>query len=454
MMTHYDAIILGFGKGGKTLAGKLAGDNKKVAIIEKSEKMYGGTCINVGCIPSKSLVKSALTAKGHKGASFEWKSEWYRKAIQEKRRVTSMLRKKNYDKLNDLENVTVYHGTAEFVSNTIVRIHAGEDIHDIEGEKIFINTGSTPVIPAIEGLTESHFIYTSETLMELENLPKRLVIVGGGYIGLEFASMYSNFGAQVTVLQDGEQFIRREDEDIAEAVKQVLEDKGIVFKLGCQIHRITDGETFGKVAVTWQGADEELEAEAILIAAGRKPNTDSLNAQAAGVRLTERGAVEVDEYRKTAVKNIWAMGDVAGDLQFTYVSLDDFRIVWSQLQGEDYNALKRHDVPYSVFIDPPFSRVGLNEKEATEAGYQVQVKKLPVAAIPKAQVLRHTEGMLKAVIDADTKRILGAMLFCEESYEMINIVKLAIDFGATEDVLQNQIFTHPTMSEALNDLFA
>lgn len=453
-MKSFDAIIIGFGKGGKTLAGKLAGSGKTVAMIEKSNQMYGGTCINVGCIPSKSLIRSAGLSHLNKGGSFEERAKAYTHAVSEKRTLTAMLRKKNYDKLNENPNVTVYDGTASFLSNTRIQVSTGTKTIELEGKEIFINTGSKPVIPPIEGLKQSPHCYSSETLMDLQKLPPRLVIIGGGYIGLEFASMYSNFGSKVTVLQEGERLIPREDMDIAEQIQKALEEKGITFQLNVKIHRILNKGEYSEVVFEWQGRQCILEAEVILIATGRKPNTDELNTEAAGVKLTARGAVEVDETLHTSAPNIWAMGDVAGGLQFTYISLDDFRVIWSQKTGGDYTTAKRQYVPYSVFIDPGFSRVGFNEQEALEQGYSIKVAKLPVAAIPKAQVLKNTTGILKAVVNADTNKILGAMLFCEESYEMINIIKLAMDFNADYTILQNQIFTHPTMSEALNDLFS
>ena len=248
--------------------------------------------------------------------------------------------------------------------------------------------------------------------------------------------------------------IKREDRDIADAIKSALENSGVTFRLGAQIEQIHNNGDHASLTVVWKGERQELEADAILVATGRKPNTAELNAEAAGVELTSRGAVKVDENRKTTAPNIWAMGDVVGGLQFTYVSLDDFRIVWSQLNGGQYNEKKRQNVPYSVFITPSFSRVGLNEDEAGKAGYHVKIAKLAAAAIPKAQVLKQPDGLLKVIIDEDTNKILGAMLFCEESYEMINLIKLAMDADLDYQILRDQIYTHPTMSEAFNDLFA
>lgn len=450
-MEKYYGIIIGFGKGGKTLAGKLAAEGRRVALIEKDAMMYGGTCINVGCIPSKSLVRSAGHAALHPEASMEEKKAFYKTAIEEKRRVTAMLRKKNYDKLNDLSNVEIYDGKASFISNTEVRVQLTDGgVIDLEGENIFINTGSTSVIPRIEGLKGNPKAYFSNEMLELEELPEHLAIIGGGYIGLEFASMYSGFGSRVTVIQDGDIFIPREERDIADAVQKAMEKRGVEFLFGANTKKLEEG----RITLEQNGAEKVIEADAILVATGRRPNTDDLNVEAAGVQLTDRGAVIVGADLKTSAANIWAMGDVTGGLQFTYTSLDDFRIVWSGLHGGSYNRDVRKAVPYSVFIAPSLSRVGMGEDEAVKAGYKIRVFKLPAAAIPKAQVLRNPDGLLKAIVDEDSGRILGATLFCEESYEVINIIKMAMDAGLSYEVLRDEIFTHPTMSEALNDLFA
>lgn len=453
-MMKYDAVVIGFGKGGKTLAAKLAGSGKSVAVIERSEKMYGGTCINVGCIPSKSLVRSSEVAMLSPERSFAEKAEFYASAVEEKRRVTEMLRRKNFEKLDSLENVTVYTGVGSFVSETQVQVATANDCFVIEGENIFINTGARPIVPDIPGLAECPRAFVSETMMDVSVLPRELVIIGGGYIGLEFASMYAGFGSHVTVLQDGTVFLKKEDEDVAAEIRKVLEEKGVVFRIGAAIAGVRNEPSSSVVSFRWEGESQEIFADAILVATGRTANTEDLHAEAAGVSLTKHGAVVVDERCKTTAPHVWAMGDVCGGLQFTYVSLDDFRVVWSALSGGSYTRVLRRNVPYSVFIDPPFSRVGLSEREARDAGYQVRVVRLLAAAVPKAQVLGKTAGVLKAVIDAESGRILGCMALCAESYEFINVVKLAMDLGAGYEVLRDQVFTHPTMCEALNDLFA
>ena len=452
--TKYDAVIIGFGKGGKTMAGALGAAGKKVALIEKSDRMYGGTCINVGCIPTKSLVYRAGLAAA-KGGSFEEKAAAYKAAMEQKEDLTARLRGKNYQKLDSNPNITVIDGTASFQSPHVVEVEKDGRTFQVEGEQIFINTGSSAFIPPIEGLKGNPYVYTSEGLLNLTELPSRLVIIGGGYIGVEFSSIYASFGSKVTILQDGDIFLPREDEEIAGAVRESLESRGIRVMTGVKVKALEQAEGKALVAVDNGKEVQKLEAEAVLVATGRRPNTAGLNLEAAGVEIGPRGGIVTDDSLTTTAPHIYAMGDVRGGLQFTYISLDDFRIVKSKVLGDgSYTLKERGAVPYSVFLIPPFSRVGLSEKEAVEKGYKVKVARLAAAAIPKAQVLEQPSGLLKAVIDEETGLILGAHLFCQESYEMINMIKLAMDAKVPYQVLRDTIYTHPTMSEAFNDLFA
>lgn len=461
-MKHYDAAIIGFGKGGKTLAGALAAAGQSVAVIEQSPRMYGGTCINVACIPTKTLVHAAALSQAQ-GGTFAERAARYAAAIDEKDRVTGMLRGKNYHKLADAPNVDVIDGRASFVDATHLAIEpaaaadaptALAEPQRIEADRIFVNTGARPFVPPIPGV-DSPRVFVSETLLDLRDLPERFVIIGGGYIGLEFASMYANFGSQVTVVQDTEAFIPREDAAIASAVLKSLEDRGIRIVRSARVVRIESAADRDEVVIEANGTEERIPADAVLVATGRRPNVEGLGLERAGVELTERGAVRTDEHLRTTAPNIHAMGDVVGGLQFTYISLDDFRIVKDDLLGDGARTTEnRGAVPYSVFLDPPFSRVGMTEQEARDAGFSVKLAELPAAAIPKAQVLGKPVGLLKAVVDADTDRLLGVHLFCEESHEMINTAKLAIDAGLPYQTLRDAVYTHPTMSEAFNDLFA
>ena len=448
---NYDTVILGFGKAGKTLAAALAGRGETVALVEASRGMYGGTCINVGCIPSKSLVNSAAHAAAHPDDPFEQKAARYAAAIAEKRRVTGFLREKNYAKLHNLPGVTVYDGLGRFQSPTEVEVLLtdGGTAH-LTAERIYINTGAEPVPLPIPGAEGNPQVYTSETLMEEERLPRRLALIGAGYIGMEFASLYTGFGAEVTVFQDGQVFLPREDRDVAEEIRAILERRGVRFLMGAKILRFEGG----RVVYTLGDGAQALGADAILVAAGRRPRTAELRAERAGVELTPRGAVKVDELLRTTAPNIWALGDVNGGPQFTFTSLDDYRIILSQLTGGGYSRASRKNVPYSVFMDTPLGRVGLTEKEAAEQGIPFRVLKLPTAAVPKAQVLRRTDGFLKALVHAETGQLLGAALLCPEAYELINTLKLAMDLGAGAAHLRDAVYTHPTMTEAFNDLFA
>lgn len=453
-MKKYDAVIIGFGKGGKTLAGFLAGKGQNVALIEKSDKMYGGTCINVGCIPSKKLVNSTKVLKNKGLDNVEAKEKFYAESIDNKNALIVALRGKNYEMLASKDTVTVYDGTGSFVSKNIVNIESNGENIQIEGEKIFINTGATTIIPNIKGVKESSYVYTSTSLMELKELPKKLTIIGAGYIGLEFASMYSEFGSEVTVIDMADRLMPREDEEIAERVKAILEAKGIKFLLKSKIEEIADRNGKGYVKISGETGENEVESDAILVAIGRKPNTDGLNLEAAGVKTDERGAVAVDETLKTTADNIWAMGDVKGGLQFTYISLDDFRIIRDNVYGNGNRTVNdRNVIPYSVFINPPLSRVGMTEKEAIEKGYEVKTGKLEAMAIPKGKIEGVTDGLLKTVVDAKTDKILGCTLLCNTSHEMINVVAAAIKAEQKYTFLRDMLFTHPTMSEALNDLF-
>jgi len=453
-MEKYDAVIIGFGKGGKTLAGFLAGKGQNVALIEKSDKMYGGTCINVGCIPSKKLVNSTKVLKDKGLSSIEDKEKFYAESIENKNTLIGALRGKNYEMLASKENITVYDGTGSFVSKNVVNVENNGENVQIEGEKIFINTGAATIIPNIKGLKESNYVYTSTSIMELKELPKKLTIIGAGYIGLEFASMYSEFGSEVTVIDMGDRLMPREDEEIAERVKAILEAKGIKFLLKSKIEEISDRNDKGYVKISGENGESEVESDAILVAIGRKPNTEGLNLEAAGVKTDERGAVVVDETLKTTADNIWAMGDVKGGLQFTYISLDDFRIIRDNVYGNGSRTINdRNVIPYSVFINPPLSRVGMTEKEAVEKGYEVKTGRLEAMAIPKGKIEGVTDGLLKTVVDAKTDKILGCTLLCNTSHEMINVVVAAIKAEQKYTFLKDMIFTHPTMSEALNDLF-
>lgn len=454
-MKKYDAIIIGFGKAGKTLAGFLAGKGQNVALIEKSDKMYGGTCINVGCIPSKSLVNSVERLENKDLSTFTERKDYYEKSVDKKEALITALRGKNYEMLASKENIDIYNGKGSFVSNKIVNIEKNGENIQIEGEKIFINTGSETIIPNIKGLKESKNILTSKSLMELKELPRKLVIIGAGYIGLEFASTYAGFGSEVVIIDASDDILKREEKEAADRVKKILEAKGVTFYLNSKVEEIFDDENDSSIAISnGNGEIIQFNGDKILVAIGRKANTQGLELEKAGVQVDERGNIIVNEKLETTAPNIWALGDVKGVLQFTYISLDDFRIIRDNVYGNGNRSLNdRNVVPYTTFLSTPLSRVGLSEKEAIEKGFDIKVGKIEAMAIPKGKIEGKSEGFLKVVVDAKTDKILGATLLCNTSHEMINIIALAMKGNLPYQIIRDMIFTHPTMSESLNDLF-
>ena len=455
-MKQYDAIIIGFGKAGKTLAAELSNRGWQVAVVERSSMMYGGTCPNIACIPTKTLVHEAGIAALLYHDDYPKQANLYKQAIGRKNRLTSFLRNNNYERLSKRPNVTVYTGEGSFVSANIIKVALPEGDIELQGKEIFINTGSTPIIPAIDGIKESQKVYTSTTLLDLNVLPQHLIIVGGGYIGLEFASMYAEFGSKVTLLEGGNRFMPRNDQDIANSVKEVLEKKGIEIHLNARaqsIHDTNDGVTLTYSDVS-DGTPYFVDGDAILIATGRKPMIEGLNLQAAGIGVDAHGAIVVNDQLRTTVPHVWAMGDVKGGPQFTYLSLDDFRIIRDQLFGDKKRDIGDRDpVPYAVFIDPPLAHIGLTEEEALKRGYSFKVSRLPATSVGRSRTLKQTDGMLKAIVNDHSGKIMGCTLFCAEAPEIINIVAMAMKTGQHYTFLRDFIFTHPSMSEGLNELF-
>ena len=455
-MKQYDAIIIGFGKAGKTLAAELSNRGWQVAVVERSSMMYGGTCPNIACIPTKTLVHEAGIAALLYHDDYPKQANLYKQAIGRKNRLTSFLRNNNYERLSKRPNVTVYTGEGSFVSANIIKVALPEGDIELQGKEIFINTGSTPIIPAIDGLKESQKVYTSTTLLDLNVLPQHLIIVGGGYIGLEFASMYAEFGSKVTLLEGGNRFMPRNDQDIANSVKEVLEKKGIEIHLNARaqsIHDTNDGVTLTYSDVS-DGTPYFVDGDAILIATGRKPMIEGLNLQATGIGVDAHGAIVVNDQLRTTVPHVWAMGDVKGGPQFTYLSLDDFRIIRDQLFGDKKRDIGDRDpVPYAVFIDPPLAHIGLTEEEALKRGYSFKVSRLPATSVVRSRTLKQTDGMLKAIVNDHSGKIMGCTLFCAEAPEIINIVAMAMKTGQHYTFLRDFIFTHPSMSEGLNELF-
>lgn len=447
MKKQYKNIIIGFGKGGKTLAEFLANQGEQVALIERNPKMYGGTCINVACIPTKSLITQA--EQGIK----------YPDALLKKEQLTSALRLKNYQKLSNHPNITVINGVASFVDTKTIKVTNGEQEEEelIVGERIFINTGTKPATPNIKGI-EGKNIYNSTTLMQIQTLPTSIAIVGAGFIGLEFANMLLHFGCQVTLLNRSKQLLPNEDRDIAQAIQEQLQQKGVNIISDASVQAFEHNTTDTAVDTTYTVGQktEHITTQAVLVATGRTPQTNQLNLNQVGIETDKNGYICVNEKLQTTLPNVWAIGDVNGGAQFTYISLDDFRIIKNQLyQGEAYNnRTQRTTFPTAVFLTPPYARIGLNETEAKAQGKDYTLFTLPTASIPKANILQQKAGLLKALVDNKTGEIIGCMLLCPEAHELINIIKVAMDAHLHYHIIRDNIYTHPTMAESFNMLFA
>ena len=437
----FDKIIIGFGKAGKTLAVLAANKGEKVALIEKSPKMYGGTCINIACIPTKVLAVAAS-----ENLTFE-------EAIARKFDVVQRLNSKNYHMLVDNESITVFDGFGSFLDENTILVESNGEKLELSADKIIINTGTESFIPQISGIEEGlkdSKILTSTELLENQEVIDNLAIIGGGFIGLEFASTFAKLGTKVTIFERGDKILADEDDSMRKAIFDFLASQGVNFEFNSNIEAFENVEN----GVLVQNNGKKLAFDKVLISTGRKPATAKLNLERAGIKTLENGGIWTNENLQTSNSKVWAVGDVRGKEQFTYASLDDFRILRSQFYGDGKYSLKnRVNLPNSIFLQVPFSKVGLTEKQALEEGFEIKVKEIPAVAVPKLQLEFKTTGLLRTIVDSKTNKILGAALFCYNSPEVINIIKTAIDANLDYTVLRDQVFTHPTVAESLNDLF-
>lgn len=447
-----DVLVVGFGKGGKTAAHVLTDAGMRVVLVEQSEDMYGGTCPNVGCVPTKMLVHYANSRHLHDDAH-----SYFADSIAGVRALTSAFRAGNFEALDAKDAATVITGAARFVDPHTVSVGEGADRITVTAPTILLNTGSEPVIPAIPGLASSTHLVSSTDLIRADALPDSLVIVGGGYLGLEFAAIYQHFGARVTVLEAADRLLPREDRDIADAVAQILSGDGVQIVTGATVTEVQDNGPTSTITYQLNGQTHAVEASAVLPATGRRPATTDLGLDAAGVRTAPNGAVEVDEYLRSSQPHIYALGDVNGGPQFTYISLDDARIVLDQLIGKGARSTAdRVAVPQTLFLTPPLATVGLTEVQARARGHRITVSRENVAdivAMPRAYTVRETRGVMKFVVDAETDLILGAALLSIDAQEIINTVALAMRHDITATELRDSIYTHPSSTEALNEVF-
>lgn len=444
-----DVLVIGWGKGGKTLAGALGRKGRSVALVEQSKAMYGGSCINIACIPTKDLVHSASERRPEDDPQ-----SWFTAAVAGRDALTEKLRARSHAILAEVDTVTLIDGRARFTGAHDVQVTAGDDTLTVHAETIVINTGTVPAEARFP--VDSSRVFDSTTIQHIDPLPERLVIVGGGYVGVEFAGMFSKFGSQVALIDHGDTFMRNEDRDVADAARSLLEESGVRVILGGDVRGIRDEAGIANVELAVGDETRTLATDAVLVAIGRQPVTAELGLDAAGVAVDGRGYVVVDDRLRTSVPHIFAVGDVNGGPQFTYISLDDNRIVVDQLDGSGARTTAdRSAVPYTVFLTPPLGRVGLNEAEARASGRRVLVASkaiVDISAMPRPKIVGETHGLIKVLIDADTDLVLGAAVFSIDAQEVINLIALAMRHGVTATELRESIWTHPSSTEALNEV--
>ena len=453
----YQVIVLGGGKGGKTLAIELGQKGVKTALIERSAEMIGGSCINVACIPTKTLITSAGAAQAARRAgdlgvhTGEVAVDW--PAVRRRAEgVVSAMRAMNHKNLTSAASLDFILGNGRFVGPRVIEVsEANGVVRQLTAEKIFINTGTRPARPNIPGLNEVGAL-NSESIQRLNELPDHLVVLGGSYVALEFAQMFRHFGSKVTVLERAPQLFKKEDADVVEVLGGVLREVGIEIELNCSFERVEKEGKGIAVVLTTNGKPIRVSGSHLLVALGRTPNTEELNLAAAGVETDKRGFVKVNERLETSADGIWAMGDVNGGPQFTHVSLDDYRIVKANVFGEEKRTTVDRLVPFTLFTEPELARVGLTENEARQKGLDIFVAKLPVAAIPRAKTMSETRGFIKVVIDVKTNQILGAAILSIEAGEMLGTVQMAMIAGLPFTALRDAVLSHPTMVEGFNNL--
>jgi len=456
--THYDAIAIGAGQAGGPLASALARAGRKTAIIERVH--VGGTCINEGCTPTKTMVASARVAYlARRGADYGVRTSPITidlsKVRQRKRDIVESFRGGSQSRLEATEGLDLLMGEASFTGpKTLeVRLNSGET-RQLSAETIFINAGERPAQPSIPGV-ENVPTLNSTSIMELDTVPEHLLVVGGGYVGLEFGQMFRRFGSRVTIIQRGAKLLAREDADVAEAVAQIMTEDGLEVLLETkplQVERTSQGV----IQLTVQTPDGErtLSGSHLLMAAGRVPNTDWLNLDAAGIQTDKRGYIQVNDKLETNVPGIYALGDIKGPPAFTHISYDDFRIIRTNLIENGSASIRDRLVPYTVFIDPQLGRVGLSESEARAQGRDIKVARMPMNYVARALEVDESRGFMKAIVDAATGQILGAAILGIEGGEIMSMLEIAMMGKVPYTVLRDAVFAHPTLAESLNNLFS
>jgi pyruvate/2-oxoglutarate dehydrogenase complex dihydrolipoamide dehydrogenase (E3) component len=451
MSEHFDAVIIGTGQGGDPLARAYAGAGKKTAIIERAD--VGGSCINFGCTPTKTMVHCAKVARmvsqaQEYGVKAQFEGIDFKKIRDLKRGIVEEFRSETEKGILAVKGLELIYGQAKFVGKRKLEIALKKGgTRSITATEIFINTGLRPLLPPIPGLDKVPFL-TNKSIMELDDLPEHLVILGAGYIGLEFGQMFRRFGSRVTIVEHGNRLLPHEDPDIAAEVVKILKGEGIDIQVDTLVTQVSGGTG----AITLSMSKGAIKGTALLLATGQTPNTQDLGAETAGIKLDERGYVKTNGRLATSAKGVYALGDVKGGPAFTHISYDDFRVLKSNLLDGKKRTIKNRPVPYVMFIDPELGRIGLNEVQAAAEGIEVDVAVMRMSDVARADEMNEKQGFIKVLVDKKSKQILGASVLGVEGGEIMSMFELAMKAKLTLEDLDQMIFAHPTLAELLNNV--
>jgi len=452
MAKSYDAIIIGTGQSGPPLAERLSAEGLKTAVIER--KQFGGTCVNVGCIPTKTLVGSARVAQLARradefGVVIDTQIKVDMKKVKARKdRIAGESNQGVTNWLENMDNVDIYRDHARFESANSVQVNDKL----LEADKIFIDVGARARIPDMPGLAEIDYL-TNSNMMDVDFLPEHLIIIGGSYIGLEFAQMYRRFGSEVTVVEMGDRLIPRDDDDVSDAIKEILEREGVKFRLNAECITVSKDKEGVAVGVSCDEDPKEITGSHLLLAVGRVPNTDDLGLEKAGVETDKRGIINVDDQLHTNVPGIWAMGEVNGRGAFTHTSYNDFEIVAANLFDNDPRKLTDRILCYGLFIDPPLGRVGMTEREVRRSGRKALIGKRMMTRVGRAREFGETQGFMKVIVDAETEKILGAAILGLSGDEAIHCIIDIMYADQPYSVIQRAVHIHPTVAELIPTVF-
>ena len=449
---RFENLIIGSGGAGKLMAWKLGHDGRQTALVERGA--LGGACPNVACLPSKNLIYSARVMElARRGAEFGLKTEAMSvdmAAVQHRKRVMVQGLQKMHLELTVKSGAELIRGSARFIAPRTVEIDLnGGGKRTVIGERVFLDLGSHATMPEVPGLAQAHPM-TNVEVLDLDRLPEHLVVIGGGYVGLELSQAFRRFGAKVTIIEEGAQIASHEDADIGAALKDLFMEEGAEVLVGTKIHQI-EGRSGDRIRIQISDSrgNRTIECSDILIATGRTANTNGIGLEVTGVQLDEHAFIKVNERLLTTAENIWAMGDCAGSPMFTHVSENDFKIVYENLHGGNLTTRGRL-IPFCMFTDPELARVGMNENEARRAGIEYRLAKMPYAQILRTRTVSEPRGLIKMLLAKDSDQILGFTAFGFEASELMSAVQTAMVGHLPYTVLRDAIFTHPTMSEGLN----